>query len=104
MHGAGGSDEFFYQSANDSPVDAPDEIMDFTSADLINLQALGVTKLIKQPIPTGPGKVARFRRSGSNGILDIDLDSDAKPEMRILLRGVTSFGNGQILLSGEADP
>jgi Ca2+-binding RTX toxin-like protein len=104
LRGGPGADEFFLLLASDSTPAAPDVIEDFSGDDYINLTALGVTALVKGPIPSGPKKVARFRASGGDGVLDIDIDSDPQPEARVLLPGVTRLTNRQVQLVGETDP
>jgi Tol biopolymer transport system component len=104
LRGRGGDDEFVYLRPSDSPVAAPDVIEDFATGDHINLTALGVTRLVTGPIPRGGAKVVRFRRVPGGGVLDIDLDADAAPEMRIRLPGVRSITARQVRLTGEPKP
>jgi Tol biopolymer transport system component len=104
LRGRGGRDEFVLLRVSDSPVTGPDVIADFSGVDLVNLAALGVSRLVTGAIPSGPARVARFRRVSGGGVLDIDLDSDSAAEMRVLLPGVTSFARRHVHLAGDGDP
>ncbi|HUG61475.1 MAG TPA: hypothetical protein VMP03_06500 [Methylomirabilota bacterium] len=103
IRGRGGPDEFFYLLASDSTPKKPDVILDFKASegDFIELSALGVTKFMKGSFGRRAAKEVRLRRSGSDGILEVDLDSDPAPEMRIILKNLGPFGRKQLRLLGD---
>ncbi len=101
--GRGGPDEFYYGSPADSPPDAPDVIVDFDAeeGDFLELSALGVTKVASGSLGSSPEKSVRLRRVNGDGVVEIDLDDDPEPEMRIILKNLGAFGRTNFRLLGD---
>lgn len=103
MEGRGGADEFYYHRRTDSRPGQPDVILDFRAAegDYIDLTALRVTRFVTGSFGRRPAREVRLRHVGPTGILEVDLDGDPDPEMRIVLRDLGRFGRRQLRLAGD---
>jgi Ca2+-binding RTX toxin-like protein len=100
LSGGAGADWFIFRGAADSPLAAPDRILDFSlsGGDRLMLEGMGITSLAylgAAPFAAAGGAQVRFVETASR--LDFDLDGDGAADMAITLEGVTTEG-----LSGAA--
>lgn len=88
MWGGAGADVFIYTDRADSPQGGRDRIMDFRAAegDMIDLSGLGVTSFVGDSPFTGPGQVRAIASDGGV-VLEVNLDAQLGPEMKIELAG-----------------
>ncbi|MFN3357326.1 MAG: M10 family metallopeptidase C-terminal domain-containing protein [Pseudomonas sp.] len=94
LRGGGGADTFVYHHASDSTLEAPDEIMDFTSGlDKIDLSGAlrnaGLSALFV--VNNWSGKAGEMRltydEKSATGTVSIDLTGDGKPDLLIKTHG-----------------
>lgn len=106
MTGGGRGDEFHYLDRSDSPPSAPDEITDFSVAggDWLDLSFVGANSWIgTKAFTASSARQVRWRKSGKNVIVEVDLDSDVAPEMAIVLRGRSTFERKALQLVGDPE-
>ena len=101
LTGGSGADIFVFTAARDSNPSAMDTITDFgKGADRLCFAKLGDLTLLadENAAFSGDGDEIRWYRSGSGTIVEVDLDGDAKADMRIALDGRPTLGEADFLL------
>lgn len=100
LHGGAGSDVFMYTSTSESGLWAGDWIHDFTQGeDVLHLSGLASTITV---IGTGGfsgtgGAELRQYASGSNTVVDLDVDGNATTDWQVVLVGTHNLAQSDIV-------
>jgi Ca2+-binding RTX toxin-like protein len=100
LFGAAGFDTFVFSAISDIGLGATrDRIQDFISgSDVIDLSGAGVKALVFGAF-TLRANEARFVVNGANGVIRIDDDGDGVADADLLLIGVTSLAQADVILA-----